>query len=189
MISKFVYLWPQNCKILQFSSFLKKQFFDNLWYFEVKDIRTLRSNFNIPLPTSTQDWSLVKHIWSASRCDFSLLRKTHPGFGFFDITFMHIFGSKIFKIEFFPLNITEDSWNEFLGLVDVLWKYLQQKIQIAIPQLIYLSLFYPCSQNFHKNGVPSIGSLIFWIWIAKTLYYIILKFHYDIGSIMPCIFF
>ena len=122
MTSKFVYLWPQNCKILQFSSILKKQFFDNLWCFEVKDMRTLRSNFNIPLPTSTQDWSLVEHIWSASRCDFSLLRKMHPGF-----VFMHIFGSKIFKIEFFPLNITEDSWNEFLGLVDVLWKYLQQK--------------------------------------------------------------
>ena len=163
MILKFVYLWPQNCKILQFSSFLKKQFFGILWYFEVKDIRTLRSNFNIPLPTSTQDRSLVEHIWSANRCDFSLLRKTHPGFGSLDIIFMHIFWSKIFKIEFFPLNITEDSWNEFLGLEYVLRKYLQQKIQIAIPQLINLSLFYPCSQNYHKNGVPSILSLIFWI--------------------------
>ena len=159
------------------------------WNFEVKHKQTLRSNFNIPLPTSTQDWSLVKHIWSASRCDFSLLRKTHPGFGSLDIIFMHIFWSKIFKIEFFPLNITEDSWNEFLGLEYVLRKYLQQKIQIAIPQLINLSLFYPCSQNYHKNGVPSIWSLIFWIWIAKTLYYVILTFHYDIRSIMACIFF
>ena len=157
--------------------------------FEVKDKQTLRSNFNIPLPTSTQDWSLVKHIWSASCCDFSLLRKTHPGFGALDRIFMQIFWSKIFKIEFFPLNITEDSWNEFLGLVYVLRKYLQQKIQIAIPQLINLSLFYPCSQNFHKNGVPNIWSLIFWIWIAKTLYYVILTFDYDIRSIMACIFF